>query len=330
MSKIKQIIKERGNVVVKNFERVIFSGIQNKKIITIFEDVKEIYRDTYRPALISISCEAVGGNPKDTYEIGLMVTLAGAGIGIHDDIIDKATNKHFRITIPGKYNLDEALVVGDLLIVKGLLAVKETFKNKYCANKLKRVLETYQDFFFEVCDGVFLEKEFFKCININLDTYHQILWKLGSDAQACAKLGAILGNGTKKEIEILSDFGRKLGYIFRLSEEVNDTLNKEGNLPKRLSYETVPLPIVYAAHFSRENYLTINQILKNPITSEEIKKILDLCFETKSFEYVRDQAEKIVKEAIETLNRLKRNEAIELLIMMIEDMYMPIDNAFKI
>jgi geranylgeranyl pyrophosphate synthase len=328
-SEIKQTIEKKGAAVVRSFGAAIFSGIKNRRIKTIFEDVKSLYKDNYRPALIATSCEAVGGDPEDTYEIGLMVTLAGAGIGIHDDMIDKSSFKHFRNTIPGKYDHDYALVIGDLLIVKGLTSIKEIFRNGCSSIKIRRLLETYQNFFNEVCDGVFLEKKFIGNIDINTDSFHQILWKLGSDAQACTKLGAILGNGTNNEIKILSNFGRRLGYVFRLSEEVNDTLNKEGNLSKRLKYETVPLPILHAAQFSQENHRIIKQILQNPITSEEIKTLLKLCFEAKSFEYVSIEAEKMKEEALTMLAQLRKNEAVILLSLMIKDMYWSIKNAFS-
>ncbi len=43
-----------------------------------------------------------------------MVTLTSAGGGIHDDIIDRSVNKHFRNTVYGLYGLNSALLVGDL------------------------------------------------------------------------------------------------------------------------------------------------------------------------------------------------------------------------
>ncbi len=328
-SEIKQTIEKKGALVVKSFGDAIFSGIKNKKIKSIFKDVKNLYKDNYRSALIATSCEAVGGDPEDTYEIGLMVTLAGAGIGIHDDIIDKTNFKHFRKTIPGIYGHDEALLIGDLLIVKGLTSIKGIFSNGYSSVKIRDLLETYQNFFYEVCDGVFLEKKSIRNIDMDTGLCHQILWKLGSDAQACTKLGAILGNGTSNEVKILSDFGRHLGYVFRLSEEINDTLNKEGNLPRRLKYETVPLPIIHAAHVSQENKKLIKQILENPIGSEEIQMLLKLCFKAKSFEYVCNEAERRKKEALEMLTQLRNNQAVILLSLMIRDMYWSIENAFS-
>ena len=170
--------RKRAGNVLKKFEQVIFSGIENPKILSIVKDVKDYWKDVYRPALISFSCEAVGGKPDDTIVTSLMVTLAGAGIGIHDDIIDKSIFKHFRKTIVGLHNLDEALVVGDILIVKGLTAIKDIVKQAYEPNKVANIIETYQDYFFEVCDGVFMEKSCIKNLETELEFYHQFLSKM--------------------------------------------------------------------------------------------------------------------------------------------------------
>src|SRR5512136_2279020 len=39
------------------------------------------------PALISISCEAVGGNPDNTESIGGAITLIAGAADLHDDVI---------------------------------------------------------------------------------------------------------------------------------------------------------------------------------------------------------------------------------------------------
>jgi octaprenyl-diphosphate synthase len=310
--------QKRGRKVLKKFEQVIFSGVENPKILSIFRDVTNYWKDVYRPALISFSCEAVGGKPESTVVTSLMVTLTGAGIGIHDDIIDKTTTKHFRRTILGLHSLDEALVVGDLLIVKGLTAIKEIVKQDYEPNKIADIIEAYQDYFFEVCDGVFMEKSCTKNLETELEFYHQVLWKLGSDVQVCTKLGGILGDGTKKEVDALSRYGRCMGYVFRLAEEVRDTLNVEGNLRHKLEHESVPLPILYAAKDSKKNYSEIKSILEGPITDSDIKALLELCFQAKAFDYVRGVAQKNVDEGVKLLNTLKPSEARNLLSLMIK------------
>ena len=315
------LIEERGENVFKRFEKAIFSGVENQRLLSILEYVKNQAKDLYRPALISFSCEAVGGKPDDTVVAGLMITLAGAGIGIHDDVIDKSATKGFRRTVLGRNGVNDALLVGDLLIVKGLTAVQEMVKKGYQPKKVADIIQAVQRHYIEICEGVFMENSWRKNVEIELDFCHQVLWKFASDGEACTRLGAIVGNGTDKEVEALGEFGRRMCYVFRLADEVKDTLNLGGSLLRRLEYESVPLPLLYAAKVSKENSVKLKSILEGRIAPTEIKPLLDLCFETEAFNYVHEIAQKNVEEGIRILHKLKPSKARTALTLMIKETF---------
>jgi len=318
---LKLLFQERGESALKRFEEAISSGVENPRLLSILEDVKKIWKDTYRPTLTSISCEAVGGKAEDTAVANLMIALAGAGIGIHDDIIDKSTTKRFRRTILGLHDVDGALLVGDLLIVKGLTAVQEIVKKGYPPKKVADIISVLQRHYIEICEGVFMESSWRKNVETDLDFCHQVLWKYGSDGEACTRLGAILGNGTEREVEALAGYGRRSCYVFRLAEEVKDTLHLEGDLLRRLECESVPLPLLYAAKASKSNTLKLKSILEGPINSSDIEILLEICFDTKAFDYVRNVAQKNVDEAIKLLNTLEPSKANKFLKLMIENVF---------
>ena len=69
---------------------------------------------------------------------------SSAGGGIHDDILDKSSHKHFRKTVLGKYGLDSAVLVGDLFILKGWTMIQGLIKkniNKLTLQRLLKFLE---------------------------------------------------------------------------------------------------------------------------------------------------------------------------------------------
>src|SRR4030042_4858081 len=72
------------------------------------------------PALINLSCEAVGGKPEETRPLAVAMLLITASGDIHDDVIDRSTSKFQRKTIYGKYGKDIALLAGDALLVYGM------------------------------------------------------------------------------------------------------------------------------------------------------------------------------------------------------------------
>ncbi len=312
-------ILQRGQRTIDKFMEVAVTGITQSGMRTILEDVKHYWSDTYRPALTQLSCEAVGGKPEAADPASLMITLAAVGSGIHDDIIDKSLNKHFRMTIPGIHGNDNALLVGDLLLIKALTAVRTTIGETCPQEKISVVLKAYEDFFLEVCEGEFMEITCRQTIETELDYHKQMLWKSTADTEACARLGAVLGGGSEKEVEALAEFGRRLGFIFRLVDDVKDSLNIEGNLPHRLQFESVPLPILYAAKSSNKNYSEIRSILeKSNITPPDVRRLLQICFDEEAFAYVLNLAKQNSIEATTKLRMLNPSKPRKLLSLMLK------------
>jgi geranylgeranyl pyrophosphate synthase len=318
---LNELFQLRGGETLKRFGQALFSGIENPQLLSILEDVKGIWRDRYRPTLTSLSCEAVGGKPEEPVALNLIVALAGAGIGIHDDIIDKSIIKRSKKTILGLHGIEGTLLAGDLLIVKGLTEVKEIIKKGYQPEKVVDIIDVLQRHYFEICEGVIMERLWRKNVEVDLDFCHQVLWKYGSDGEACARLGAIAGNGTEAEVEALGRYGRRSCYVFRLAQEVRDVFHLEGDLLRRLKHESVPLPILYAARVSKENMSILKSILKGSITSSHIKTVLELCFKTEAFTYVRDIAQKNIDEGLQLLNTLKSTKARDFLVLMIKNVF---------
>ena len=318
-NELSAIIEERGKRILERFGQVAVLGVNNSELLSILDDVKSYWRDVFRPALTSFSCEAVGGQPETADDASLMFTLAAAGIGIHDDIIDKSSKKHFKMTILGLDGLDNALLVGDLLIVKAWTMVKEMIRKSSQPSKVADIVEAYGNFSLEMCEAELLEISCRRKLDTDLENYKKILWKSNADMEACAKLGAILGDGSENEVKALAEFGRRLGFMLGLADDVQDSLNMEGNLIHRLEYESVPLPLLYAAKSSRENYLKIKSILEESrITPLETGKLLEICFETEAFAYVRNIAKQNAREATRKLHTLRPSSARSVLTLMIK------------
>jgi geranylgeranyl diphosphate synthase type I len=312
-------VAERGQKTLERFGKTIFIGVSSPKLISILKDIKEYWRDFSRPALTSLSCEAMGGQLEMADDAGLMFTLASAGIGIHDDIIDKSSNKHFRMTIPGLHSPEEALLVGDLLVLKAWTMFQEMIRKASNPLKIVDIMEVYGNLSFEICETELMEISCRHNLDIDLDYCEMILWKSMADTEACTKIGAMLGGGSENEVQALSEFGRRLGFMQRLLDDVKDSLNIEGNLPHRLKYETIPLPILYAVKSSKENYLKIKSILKkSSITPFGVKAILEICFEKEAFAYVRRIAKQNESEAVCKLSLLRPSNARNIFKSMIQ------------
>ncbi|MHA2408186.1 MAG: polyprenyl synthetase family protein, partial [Candidatus Ranarchaeia archaeon] len=293
--------------ILERFGQVATSKVTDLKLLEVLEDVKKYWNDLrthalFRPALTSFSCEAVGGKPKAAEDAGLIFTLAASGIGIHDDILDKSPYKHIRKTILGRHGIDSALLVGDLLIVKAWTMFHEMIRKAHKPSRIADIMEVYGNLSVEICEAEYMETLCRRNLETDLEYYTNVLWKAMAEMEACTKIGAIIGDGKKNEVEALAEFGRRLGFMSRLADDMEDCLNEKGDLFHRIKYESVPFPLLYAAKSSREKYLRIKNIIeKTQITRGDVKALLKFCFETKAFEYVGKIARKNEEEAASKL-----------------------------
>ncbi len=325
------IVKKRSQLILERFGQVSISGIKNPKLLEVLVDVRKYWSrrsQLSRPILTTFSCEAVGGEPELTYDVGLMFTLASAGFGIHDDILDKSFHKHLgRSTILGLHGFDIALLVGDLLIFKAWTMFHEIIRKSLKPIRIADIIEAYGNSSIEICEAELMESLCRRNLEIDLDFYKNILWKAMAETEACTKIGAIMGDGQENEIKVLADFGRRIGFISRLGDDLEDCLNIKADLPHRIEFESIPLPLLYAAKSSTENYESIKNIIEKPHVSPlDVKTLLKLCFEAEAFNYVHKIAKKNRKEAIKNLLSLRPCKARSMLSLMIQKYFTRIDD----
>lgn len=325
------LIEERGQRVLRRFRQVAVSGVSDPKLLEVLRFVCNYWKDNFRPAFASFCCEAVGGRAEAADDVSLMITLTSAGGGIHDDIIDKSSNKHFRMTVLGKYGLDYALLVGDLLIQKGWMMARNLVEKNLQPEKLAEIIEVYGQWTLDVCEAEFMETSCRQNLETELEYYQNILCKSMADTQACARLGAIMGGGSKSEIQALAGFGSRLGFMYRLADDLKDTLNIELNFSNRLQNESVPLPILYAAKTSDEKKSAMKNIIaKSAVEVLDFKKIWETCIEAEAFDYVHKRAIETARKAVNELDLLKYSSSRALLAFMIDDSLSEISNLSKL
>ena len=323
------IIKHRSQKILERFERAIISNVTDSKLLEIMTDVinywsssKSTSRDLIRPALTSFSCEAVGGDPEVADDAGLMFTIASAGFGIHDDILDRSLRKHMRPTILGLHGIDGALLSGDLLLVKGWSVLGEIILKSRNPAKIAEIINEYASCSIEICEAELMETRCRRNLERDLDYSCSILWKAMAEAEACCKIGAIMGEGNIDEIKALAQFGRRLGFTYRLIDEIQDCLNLKGDLAHRLEYESVPIPLLYAAKSSADKCRRIKKIIeKANICPSEIQTLLAVCFETEAFEYIRKMAQENSRQAAKYLSAVRASDARKVLLLLNERAY---------
>ncbi len=266
----------------------------------------EDWKDFLHPALLSLACETVGGDPEVTPQFGAAIVLLAGGADIHDDIIDKSLVKEPKQTVFGKFGEDIAILAGDALLLKGLYLLNDA-GDQVDRIKKKEILGIVKEAFFESSSAEAMEASLRGKVEIGIDDYMCIIKQKVATAEVVTRIGSILGNGTKKETELLGHYGRTFGVLMTLRDEFIDIFEID-ELMNRAQREVLPLPILLSLD-DKKIKTEILKLFQKQITEKDVEKILDLTMNSEKTRDLVKLMKKLVKEENFKLKTLVNNKA---------------------
>lgn len=135
---------------------------------------------------------------------------------IHDDIMDNAPTRRGQKTLHKKYDINTAILAGDVLIA---IANESLARVNY--DSIRAMLAEFAHAFRLVCEGQALDKEFENAEAVTIDAYFQMIdLKSAKMIEAAAVLGAYTAGG--KYIEELRTFAHHIGLAFQVRDDLLD------------------------------------------------------------------------------------------------------------
>jgi geranylgeranyl pyrophosphate synthase len=319
--RLQQLFEEKGAKITSLIKKAMFENeknIQSKEVrAALHYFLDEYWSDLARPTLISLACEAVGSNAQTVAPITVSVMLIAGGVDIHDDIIDKSEIKNGRLTVFGKYGQDIALLTGDALLFKGFSLLHLAVKN-VSEEKTMQALRIFEKAFFELGDAEALELKFKNKIDMNPEEYLRIIDKKAADVEAYTHLSSLLSNGTKKEVNALRKYGKILGILAIIRDDLIDMIDRE-ELLHRLMSEVPPLPILYASLNPKAKSQISSILSKKKMTNRHIETIVKITEQNGGFTATEECIDELANQALASLGPIEhKKKELELLINMIK------------
>ncbi len=322
LEQVQEILEERGRKALEMaIKTVMQEEIESKEVREALKYfMTQYWHDIARPALLSLVCEAVGGDPNITTPVAVPLSLISGAIDIHDDIIDGSKIKDSRPTVLGKFGKDVALLVGDALIFKGFALLNQAAEQGIPSEKVPVIIDIVKRTFFELGDAEALELQFRGRRDVTPEEYLKVVKKKAADVEAHTRISAILGNGSKEQIEALAEYGRLLGMLIILRDDFIDMIDFKEAV-HRISKEHLSLPILYALQ-NPEIRSTLNPLfLKKTITKRDAKRILEVVDEAGGINRLEKLMQNLVRDTHSHLEKIKKNR--EYLDLLIEGMLLP-------
>ncbi len=255
----------------------------------------------FRPLLVVLSAETVGGKRNKVMPLALAFELMHTATLVHDDIIDQDDMRRGQPSLHKKWSVNDAILTGDALIA---LAIK--LASPYGETILKSVAQTA----LELCEGEQLDLT--DSLETTEATYlKRIKYKSASLCTAAAYCGAIAGEGTLNEANALATFGENFGIAYQLRDDVLDFSLREDSNFKDSEIGRVTLPLIHA--YAKGNKTEKREIEKfrgllksNPSEAvESAHRIVQIIRQKGTFEYCERKIDSYLSCALSSLSPLK-------------------------
>ena len=137
---------------------------------------------------------------------------------MHDDIMDKAPLRRGKATVHEKWNINTAILAGDVMLVK----VYDLFLGLE-QDKLKEVLTLFNECAAGVCEGQQWDMEFESKSRVTEAQYIEMIrLKTAVLLGFSLELGAVLADAPELDRKLLREAGVNLGIGFQLKDDLLD------------------------------------------------------------------------------------------------------------
>ena len=262
-----------------------------------------------RPMLILFMAKSVGRVSDVTLHAAVGLELLHTASLVHDDVVDESGERRGQQSVNQLYDNKVAVLVGDYILSTALLHISYTHNEtivRYLA-ELGRTLS----------NGEILQLSNIHARDISEESYYQVIrQKTAALFEACCAIGTLSGGAPEEEIENAKMFGRNLGMIFQIRDDIFDYYDQSrigkptGN---DMAEGKLTLPAIYALNSTHnEEMLAIAYKVKNgSVSKEEIARLVAFTKEHGGIEYAERRMWEMHAEALTFIEREVEDEDLK-------------------
>lgn len=323
------------NDVLKKYKKEIDNEIdlffQNKKN-PIYKPLQLFLQGgkRLRPILLIMAYKAITGKiDKDIIKASICVELYHASTLIHDDIMDEDPIRRGKETIfetmrkrflskskdqqyngllfknkSTRYAISTGLIAGNLIdVIHAEPLLNSNFDDKKIRKTLKIMTECAEQVNLGQLKDTYLES---KKEVTEKEYYDMIMKKTGQLFVSSIQIGAVLGGASEIQYNSLTNYAWNAATTFQLQDDILDTSDKKGHeIGSDIKQGKMTLLVIK----SLENGNKIKKYLgKNNLTHGEIKDAISILSDTGAIDYVKNLANKKIKEGKTFLNNANFKE----------------------
>jgi heptaprenyl diphosphate synthase len=208
---------------------------------------------------------AAGGDgpvSDDVITGAVAVELVHLGSLYHDDVIDEASTRRGVESVNHRWSNIVAILAGDFLLARA---------SSLAASLGVEVAGILAATIGELCQGQVLELQ--RLYDVSRDEaayFGSIEGKTASLMATACRIGAIVGGLDRRAVDALTEYGRHVGMVFQIVDDVLDLTATDEELGKPsgldLAEGIYTLPVIYALRESTE----LRELLGRPLDGDAV------------------------------------------------------------
>lgn len=276
---------------------------------TVLNHIKQRAGKRMRPILILLVAKNFGQVSSVTQHAAVGLELLHTASLVHDDVVDEAAERRGQASVNADYDNKVAVLVGDYVLSTALLHVSYTH-SEIIVRRLAELGRT-------LSDGEILQLANIQSKKVTEEVYYKIIErKTAALFEACAAIGAESAGATEEEVEAARLFGKNLGIVFQIRDDIFDYYDSEAEIGKPtgndLAEGKLTLPIIYALNSTENEEMNAlaRKVKAHDVTREEIEKLVAFAKDNGGIEYAERRMWDFHAEAQSFLDTYVKDESV--------------------
>ena len=226
-----------------------------------------------RPILILLMTKSFGKVTSVAQYAAVGLELLHTASLVHDDVVDESGERRGQASVNASYNNKVAVLVGDSILSTALLNIARTNDCDIVCDlaELGRTLS----------NGEILQLTNISNTNFSEEVYFEVIrQKTAALFEACAVIGAKAGGADKQAVEAARAFGRNVGVIFQIRDDIFDYY-QSADLGKPTGNDMaegkLTLPVLYALNTTGDSQMAAlaRKVKARNVSAEEIAQLVE-------------------------------------------------------
>lgn len=274
----------------------------------VLEHIRHRGGKRMRPLLILLIAKNYGGVNDVTLRSAVGLELLHTASLVHDDVVDESKERRGQPSVNAEYNNKVAVLVGDYVLSTALLNI--SFTNN--SDILRSIAELGRN----LSNGEILQLSNIQNTEFSEDIYYDVIkMKTAALFESCCEVGTLSVNANERQIELAKEFGRNLGIIFQIRDDIFDYYDsKEIGKPtgNDMAEGKLTLPVLYALNSTHDSEMEeiARKVKRNDVTRYEIARLVDFTKNNGGIEYAERKMLELRHKCMEFIDSESVSEEI--------------------